>query len=134
MVARPSREAFPTEDAFVEAEVLAAQDRKLLAIDVVKMLLPPSLDAIPATSLVHLRRRTGDAGRAAASLWDVVEHLERLDEPHGRVVANYLRDMAELPLSRLLFPSVGQVQRPAGRDADGADDAGSGAAAAVGGA
>ena len=52
VVAEPLREAYPDEDAFGEAQVLAAQDRKLLAIDVVKMLLPPSLDALPETSLV----------------------------------------------------------------------------------
>src|SRR4029079_17338574 len=44
VVARPHREAFPHQEAFEEAQVLAAQDRKLLAMDVVKMLLPPSVD------------------------------------------------------------------------------------------
>ncbi len=42
VVAGPHRERPTTaDDAFAEAQVLAAQDRKLLAIDVVKMLLPP---------------------------------------------------------------------------------------------
>jgi hypothetical protein len=110
VVARPVRGTFATQEAYVEAEVLAAQDRKLLALDVVRMLLPPSLDAIPATSLVISDAVRATHGEPSASLWDVVEHLEQLQEPHGRVVANYLRDMAELPLSRLLFPSVGPVQ------------------------
>ena len=92
-------------------EVLAAQDRKLLAMDVVKMLLPPSLDAIPPTSLVISDAVRATRGEPTSSLWDVVEHLEGLDDPHGRVVANYLRDMAELPLARLFFPSAGQGQR-----------------------
>ena len=110
VVARPVRSMFATEEAYVEAAVLAAQDRKLLALDVVRMLLPPSLDAIPATSLVISDAVRATKGDPTASLWDVVEHLERMEEPQGRVVANYLRDMAELPLSRLLFPSVGQLQ------------------------
>src|SRR3954447_17963523 len=110
VVARPARSAYASEDAYVEAEVLAAQDRKLLALDVVRMLLPPSLDAIPSTSLVVSDAVRATRGEPTASLWDVVEHLERQDDPHGRVVANYLRDMAELPLSRLLFPSVGPAQ------------------------
>lgn len=108
VVSRPARSAFATKDAFTEAEVLAAQDRKLLAIDVVKMLLPPSLDKMPATSLVISDAVRATHGDPAASLWDVVTNLERLDEPHGRVVANYLRDMAELPLARLLFPTAEQ--------------------------
>jgi hypothetical protein len=109
VVVRPTRSAFATEEAFAEAEVLAAQDRKLLALDVVRMLLPPSLDAIPATSLVVSDAVRATHGEPTASLWDVVERLEGLSDPHGRVVANYLRDMAELPLSRLLFPSVGRL-------------------------
>ena len=110
VVARPIRKSYATEEAYIEAEVLAAQDRKLLALDVVRMLLPPSLDAIPATSLVISDAVRATRGEPTASLWDVVDHLEHLEESHGRVVANYLRDMAELPLSRLLFPSVGPAQ------------------------
>lgn len=105
VVTTPLREAFPTEDAFGEAQVLAAQDRKLLAMDVVKMLLPASVDAMPQTSLVVSDAVRATHGDPTASLWDVVEHLENQPDPHGRVVANYLRDMAEMPLSRLFFPS-----------------------------
>ena len=92
--------------------MLAAQDRKLLAMDVVKMLLPPALDKIPDTSLVvsdavratEGRRRRPRCG-TSSSTWSALE------SPHGRVVANYLRDMAELPLARLLFPSADQRRR-----------------------
>lgn len=107
VVAAPLRSAYVSDEAFTEAEVLAAQDRKLLAMDVVKMLLPASVDALAETSLVisdAVRSTRGDRG---ASLWDVVQHLEALSNSHGRVVANYLRDMAELPLSRLFFPKAG---------------------------
>ncbi len=110
VVARPDRSSFAADEAFEEAQVLAAQDRKLLAMDVVKMLLPPSVDAIPDTSLVVSDAVRATKGDQAASLWDVVENLERQRSPHGRVVANYLRDMAELPLARLFFPSPGAVQ------------------------
>lgn len=105
VVARPSPEAFPSEDALAEAEVLAAQDRKLLAMDVVKMLLPPSLEAMPHTSLVVSDAVRTTRGAGDSSLWDVVANLEALDHDHGKVVANYLRDMAELPLARLFFPA-----------------------------
>lgn len=52
VIATPRREAFPDEQAYAEAQVLAGQDRKLLAMDVVRMLLPPSVDALPDTALV----------------------------------------------------------------------------------
>src|SRR5690606_18341802 len=75
------------------------------AMDVVKMLLPPSLDNMPQTSLVVSDAVRATRGEPDASLWDVVSNLESLAEPHGKVVANYLRDMAELPLARLFFPA-----------------------------
>jgi len=64
--AGPLQPAYRVPQAYAEAQVLAAQDRKLLAIDVVKMLLPPSLDSIPATSLV-----LSDAvrGTRVAAIW-----------------------------------------------------------------
>src|SRR5699024_5128417 len=103
VVTTPLRDAFESEEDYHEAQVLAAQDRKLLALDVIKMLLPPALDAMPATSLVVSDAVRATGGERRASLWDVIKHLERQDESHGQVVANYLRDMAELPLSRLFF-------------------------------
>jgi hypothetical protein len=106
VVAEPLRSAFPSDDAFREAEVLAAQDRKLLAMDVVKMLLPASVDSLAQTSLVISDAVRATRGDRDASLWDVVRHLEGQSTPHGKVVANYLSDMAELPLSRLFFPSA----------------------------
>ena len=107
VVAEPLKSAYPDSDAYAEAQVLAAQDRKLLAIDVVKMLLPPSLDSIPSTSLVLSDAVRATQGDRCASLWDVVGYLDGHQDPHGHVVANYLRDMAELPLSRLFFPTAG---------------------------
>ncbi|RHW25844.1 hypothetical protein D0Z08_17565 [Nocardioides immobilis] len=106
VVAAPARASFTSEEAFQEGEVLAAQDRKLLAMDVIKMLLPPSVDAMPQTSLVVSDAVRATRGDRDASLWDVVGNLEKQGNPHGQVVANYLRDMAELPLSRLFFPQA----------------------------
>jgi hypothetical protein len=110
VVAAPLRSAYIDDDAFEEAQVLAAQDRKLLVMDVVRMLLPPSLDALPQTSLVISDAVRLTRGDHDSSLWEVVKHLDAHEDPHGRVVANFLRDMAELPLSRLFFPGAGERQ------------------------
>ncbi|RYP88648.1 hypothetical protein EKO23_01800 [Nocardioides guangzhouensis] len=106
VVADPHRSGYEDDVAFEEAKVLASQDRKLLAMDVVRMLLPASVASLPPTALVISDAVRATGGEPSASLWHVVENLERLGEPHGQVVANYLRDMAELPLARLLFPSA----------------------------
>jgi hypothetical protein len=108
VVASPLRSAYDDEDAYAEAEVLAAQDRKLLVMDVIRMLLPPSLDALPQTPLVVSDAVRATRGDRDASLWDVVGNLDAHDNPHAHVVANFLRDMAELPLSRLFFPTGGE--------------------------
>ena len=105
VVPDPVPAIYPDPDLLEEARVLAAQDRKLLAMDVIKMLLPPSLDAMPQTSLVVSDAIRATKGSRQASIWNVIKHLEALDDAHGRVVANYLRDMAELPLARLFFPA-----------------------------
>jgi hypothetical protein len=120
VVSTPRRSAYPSDDAFEEAQVLAGQDRKLLAMDVVKMLLPASLDQLPETSLVISDAVRETRGEPTASLWDVVRHLDSLASPHGRVVANYLRDMAELPLARLLFPGAATPSGPAADPTSGA--------------
>lgn len=111
VVADPAESAYPDEASYDEAKVLAAQDRKLLAIDVLKMLLPPSLDAMPQTSLVLSDAVRQTRGEPTSSLWEVVQALEGHESAHGKVVANYLRDMAELPLSRLFFPSGSSRKR-----------------------
>jgi len=105
VVPEPLRSTYADADALEEARVLAAQDRKLLAMDVIRMLLPPSLDALPQTALVVSDAVRATKGARQSSIWSVVTNLEALEEPHGQVVANYLRDMAELPLSRLFFPA-----------------------------
>jgi hypothetical protein len=103
VVPEPTTAAYPDPDQLEEAKVLAAQDRKLLAMDVIKMLLPPAVAGMPATSLVVSDAVRQTKGARMTSLWRVVELLDAAEDPHGQVVANYLRDMAELPLARLFF-------------------------------
>ena len=105
VVVAPTRGQYPDRDRFEEAKVLAAQDRKLLALDIARMLLPPSVDAMPATPLVLADAIRSAGATERSSLWAVVEHLKRHEDSHGRVVAAYLRDMAEMPLARLFFPA-----------------------------
>ncbi len=106
VVPAPHRNLYPDADAFEEAKVLAAQDRKLLALDVARMLLPPSLDALSSTRIVLTDAIRATGGTPMASLWTVIERLDGHADPHGRVVANYLRDMADMPLARLVFPTT----------------------------
>jgi hypothetical protein len=106
VVPRPVPGAYPDRDAHEEACVLAAQDRKLLAIDVVRMLLPPAVDAMPATPVALAEAVRATKGAWNASLWDVIRHLEANGGEHARTVAAYLRDMAEMPLARLFFPAA----------------------------
>jgi hypothetical protein len=104
VVAQPRPEDYPTEDALEEARTLAAQDRKLLALDITTMLLPPVLASAPRTRLLLTETIRTTRGAPATSLWTVIDNLERRDDEEARDIAAYLRDMAELPLARLFFP------------------------------
>jgi hypothetical protein len=105
VVAQPRPEDYSTLDALEEARTLAAQDRKLLALDVATMLLPPALAAAPRTRLLLTEAIRATRGAPATSLWTVVQHLESRDDDHAHDIAAYLRDMAEMPLARLFFPT-----------------------------
>jgi len=92
------------EELFTEAVIEAENDRKILATDVVRMLLPPKVDEMPETQLV-----IGDAVRAVggyrtATLNQIIERLDTHEDRHGKIVANCLRDVRELPKARLFFP------------------------------
>jgi AAA-like domain len=105
VVVQPRPEDYTTLDALEEARTLAAQDRKLLALDVATMLLPPALASAARTRLVLTEAIRATKGAPATSLWTVVEHLETRDDDHAADIAAYLRDMAEMPLARLFFPT-----------------------------
>ena len=132
VVAAPLRAAYPNDEAFAEAEVLAAQDRKLLAMDVAKMLLPASVNALPQTSLVisdAVRSTRGDRGSVP------VGHCRA----PRRVVEPAWTGGCELPArhgrAAVVAAVLPQGRQRSGSDvrrADGADHARAGPSASVG--
>lgn len=111
VVPDPDPSQHPTADATLDAAQIARQTRKALVTDVLRMLLPPQVDAMSRTPLV-----LADAVRAVeptrrATLWQVVDALAASKHEHGATLAAYLRDIAEMPQTRLFFP-------PLDRDAD----------------
>jgi hypothetical protein len=115
VVVQPRPEDYTTLDSLEEARTLAAQDRKLLALDVATMLLPAGLAANPRTRLVLTEAIRSTKGAPQTSLWSVVEFLETRDDDHAQDIAAYLRDMAEMPLARLFFP-IGPGAEPSSDD------------------
>lgn len=105
VVVQPRPEDYTTLDALEEARTLASQDRKLLALDVATMLLPPALASAPRTRLLLTEAIRATKGAPSTSLWTVVEHLEARSDDAASDIAAYLRDMAEMPLARLFFPT-----------------------------
>jgi hypothetical protein len=77
------------------------------------MLLPPGLVALARTRLLLTEAVRATKGAPMTSLWSVVELLEAQGEDDASDIAAYLRDMAELPLARLFFPT-GSVDDPEG--------------------
>lgn len=105
----PLRENYPTEEEWREAGVFADKNRKMLATDVARMLLPAQVDEMPLTPIVLADAIRAVGGSPHGSLWDVVAALRTRDREgaeHAHNLANYLNDMAEMPQSRLFFPNT----------------------------
>ena len=113
VVPEPRPADHPDDDALTEARALATQDRKMLALDVASMLLPPGLASMARTRMLLTEAVRSTRGAPMTSLWSVVELLEATGEDDAGDIAAYLRDMAELPLARLFFPT-GPVGDPQG--------------------
>lgn len=120
VVVQPRPEDHPTQQALEEARTLAAQDRKLLALDVATMLLPPAMASAPRTRLALTEAIRMTRGAPSTSLWAVIEALDRQGEGHAADIAAFLRDMAELPLARLFFPTGPGYEPDGGPDGDDA--------------
>ncbi|MFI7586211.1 ATP-binding protein [Spongisporangium articulatum] len=116
VVVQPRPEDYAGEQAFEEAKTLAAQDRKLLALDVATMLLPPAMASQPRTRLALTEAIRMTRGAPSTSLWAVLEALKRQDDDHARDIAAFLGDMAEMPLARLFFPNGPDSDDEPGRD------------------
>jgi AAA-like domain len=103
VIPEPRPGQYPDAEALAEARAEVEAERKMLATDVVRMLLPPQIDAQPETAVVIADAVRRNGGSWQSTLWDLISRLDALDDEHGFVVANYLRDMSELPQSRLFF-------------------------------
>jgi AAA domain-containing protein len=105
VVAQPRPEDFQSMEALEAARTLAAQDRKMLALDVAMMLLPPNLVSLPRTRILVNDAIRITKGSPSTSLHTVVEILAGMGSDEATDIANYLRDMAEMPLANLFFPA-----------------------------
>lgn len=112
VVGDPVRENYDNEERYREALVYAFQGRKMLAMDVARMLLPAQVDEMAETPLMLSDAVRAVGGARDKSLWDIVEALEQRSDgnQHARNLANFLRDMADMPQSRLFFPNTVREQ------------------------
>lgn len=112
VVEEPKRFNFDTEDEWAEAKVAARQERKMLALDVLTMLLPPSLAQEGRTQLLLSEAVRKVEGRPSTPLTQVLDELDKLgvDDEFARRISGMLHDAADLPLSRLFFHTGGSVE------------------------
>lgn len=101
----PLRENYDTDDEWEAAQVARVVDRKGLATDIIRMLLPPQIvKSKDAPSVVSDAIRAV-GGERDKSLWNVVKAMEKQGTGAARNIANLLHDAAEMPQSRLFFPN-----------------------------
>lgn len=114
LVREPMAEEFQDQgllenmEAHDEAVSEAKAERRGLVIDTARRCLDFDLYSHPRT--VEMLRKAADRVAAArgwlidSTLWDLVDELEREDDPHADAVASALVAAAEMPIMRLLFP------------------------------
>lgn len=108
VVPEPRREHSESDDDWHRAQTLAAATRRRLCFDVLRMLLPASLDRMPQTQIVLRRAVRTVGGEMTRSPRDVLAALRdqsgELTE-HAGYVADALEEVSESPEAQLIFPS-----------------------------
>ncbi len=94
------------EELYLDAKDAASRTRQQLAIDVLRLLLPPSFRSGDAGRLSRVL--IGDAVRTVgglytASLGSVLDRIQADPRDHDHEIYNLLRDMSQYPQSRLFF-------------------------------
>lgn len=132
VVPEPLRDHFDREEDFAEAIDEARAERKTLAIDIARMLLPAQIDANPHTEPLLLRAIREVGAGFDCSYWMVIARLRsyaglnhdgtqdeystqrRLGDQtaamHAQTLADLLADTAETRQGRLFFPPAEQVR------------------------
>jgi len=105
-------DAAAAQRAWEQASRAAEAQRRALAEDILKMLLPArALERDGADDAIAEAVRRAPAGEDA-SPWDVITQLRGLDsyglENRGGLLAGRLETLAEHPLAALFFPRAGQ--------------------------
>lgn len=108
VIPEPRADHYDSPEELERARVLAAAQRRALTIDVLSMLLPGSIAELPETGIALLQavRRVGGSFTASPVL--VIDKLRQLDgelSEHGRHVADFLSEAAEMPQAQLIFPA-----------------------------
>ncbi|MEP6696498.1 MAG: ATP-binding protein [Pseudonocardiales bacterium] len=102
LIPPPRRNQFDSDRDWRDAVIAAEQERKLLATDVCRMLLPDDVLTRGGTSTMLGGAIRAVGGGAGSDLWAVIDFLE--SETGGAEIAANLRDAADLSLARLFFP------------------------------
>ncbi|MCW2567094.1 MAG: Protein piccolo [Mycobacterium sp.] len=106
VIADPRRDHFvpgqPGEEQWNDSRAEAARERMVLAEDVCRALLPPDLANSGDVRLMLTDAVSAVGGIPGASLFDVIEELDKLGNLASRV-GRHLRNLADYPRARLFF-------------------------------
>lgn len=108
LVREPGKDEFADSETgrreYDEAVATAQAERGSLAVDTARRSLESDLYSHPATLglLRDARRRV--TWTQHASLWDLVDMLRTLPDPHAESLADALEDASQMPTLSLLFP------------------------------
>lgn len=120
LIADPHKDDYPEPGDWADALEQARAERRDAAVDMALRCLPEDLvgdgpqagrtrEALRLAARLHAERSSWEV---TSTLWDLVDGLAALSDPHAHEVAGALVDASTAPLLRLLFPPRGMLVRP----------------------
>lgn len=109
LIADPRPTAYASDAAYEHAKSMTEATRRTLACDILVQLLPAGLAEDASSSLVLRQAARVLPGDRTVNPRAILEQLRRLEDVelrrHGKLVADFLEDLSQLPACQLIFGS-----------------------------
>lgn len=108
MVRQPLPSDFDEPGQYEEAVSRARSERRDLVVDMARRSMDFDLYRHPMTMRVLRDASRAHTWSVTSTLWDLVDQLRKLGDPHADAVAEALVDASTAPLLSLMFPKPGE--------------------------
>ena len=107
LIPSPARADY--EGEWDEARQQVEAERRDLTVDMALRCLPEDLMVHATRGVLRQAARSIERWETTTTMWDLIDQLDLLNDPHASAVSGALVDASTAPLLRLLFPVRGEV-------------------------